>query len=234
MDNRLKQILNNHSSKFGDWIEKLNKHNQSYSLDSEYTQEEKINFHLAAANVLGDISNLFFEYGAFKDTFDNGMMYGTFDGPCVIIKSAKMDHTFYIGIGSEGIYLRSFLKHAENLRHMDDSFYKDIFSLQNIGQFELAQDQFYSRGTTAKYPDLFSNNKSILFKLLRNYFVGTVEKESDILLGDIQILWTYDTDFYDLVSNSCLAFKTIYKLNYSLWKIYDLQTKKNNTSYPRI
>ena len=109
---------------------------------------------------------------------------------------------------------------------MGDSFYSDLLSLSELGTFELQEREKYISEVTNKYDQLFSNQKSKIFRLLRNYFVGTTEIQRDILLGDFHIHWSYDTDFYDVVYNGCLAFKILYKLNYSLWKIHDLQKKK--------
>jgi hypothetical protein len=65
---------------------------------------------------------------------------------------------------------------------------------------------------------------------LRNYFVGALEDEENIVLGNFHLEWNANTDFHKMVYNSCLAFQILYKLNYSLWKATDLQTavKKNN------
>ncbi|MBL7967749.1 MAG: hypothetical protein JNK09_12170 [Prolixibacteraceae bacterium] len=229
MDNKIKQLIDDHSHKFSEWIDIVNFHNQRYSSEIELTIEERVELSEKVVNVLGEISELFFEYGAFRDKFDNSKMYLNLYGPSLIIKSSKTDCTFYFGIDNNGFYLHTYLKHSDNLRYMDDTFYKDIFFLNDLGDFKLIENEFYSGETRSKYPDFFNNNKSSVFRLLRNYFVGTVENERNIILGDFQISWTYDANFYDIISNGCIAFKALYKLNYSLWKVYDQQTRKKKT-----
>lgn len=217
------QLIDDNSHKFGEWIDIINLHNQ-------LSIEERLEFVVKVADVLGEISELFFKCGAFKDKFDNSQMHLNLYGPSLIIKSSKTDCTFNLGIDNNGFYLHTYLKHSDSLRFMKDTFYRDIFFLNDLGYFKLVENEFYSGETRSKYPDFFNNNKSTIFRLLRNYFVGTTEKERNIILGDFEISWTYDTNFYDIISNGCLAFKTLYKLNYSLWKVYDLRTRKNKTN----
>lgn len=226
MDNKLRQLIDENSLKFSDWIAIINTHTDAHFSDKQYTQEELSEITFKVAKVLSDISEMFFKYGAFKDKFDNSKMYLNVYGLSLIIKSEKTDTTFYLGVDENGIYLNTFLKHPENIRHMDDTFYKDILTLNDFGKFKLEENEFYGKQTTSKYPDLFSNQKSTIFKLLRNYLIGTIEEEHSILLGQFQVLWTYDKGFSNTVANGCLAFKTLYKLNYALWKVHDLMTKK--------
>ncbi|MEZ5082653.1 MAG: hypothetical protein R2750_04290 [Bacteroidales bacterium] len=226
MDNKLSKLINNNSYKFNDWTQIINEHNFIFNPDKDLKQKEQIELTHKTSNVLVQISDLFFKYGSFKDTFDNSKMFLHVYGPNLIIKSNKTNNQFNLGIDNKGIYLETYMRFAENLRYMPDSFYKAIFTLMELGNFELQENQFYGKETTNKYNQLFNNQKSKLFKLFRNYIVGVAEGESDIILGDFHIHWTYDKNFYNIISNSCLAFKILYKLNYSLWKINDLKTKK--------
>lgn len=232
MDKKLVKLIDTNSHKFNDWIESINLYNQSYALDREYIQEERLELTDNVANVLGEISEMLFKYGAFKEKFDNSMMSLNLYGLYIIIKSAKTNTTFDFGIDNNGIYLHTNLEHSNNLCYMDDAFYKDIYLLDSLGKFEIVENESYSSEAKSKYPEFFGNRKSTIFRLLRNYFVGTAEKERNILLGDFQISWSYGTDFIDIISNACLAFKTLYKLNYALWKVSDLQLKKNYNQSP--
>lgn len=229
MDHKLAKLIDSFLPKFDDWVDKLNAYNSIYSSDKIYTNDEKVNLLYEASGVLGELSDLFFKYGAFKDNFNSKMMYINHDGPCVIIKSEKTDNVFYLAMGNRGIYLETYFRHAENIRYMDDRFYLDILSLEKLGNFELIQQEYYGRQTTDKYPGIFNNNKSKLFKVFRNYFVGIAEQNKEIYLDHFRINWTADTDFYELVANSCIAFRTLYKLSYDLWRISDLQVKKNKS-----
>lgn len=226
MDNKLRQLLEDASPRFNEWIQIINLHNEAQQSLQEYTQDELADLTYKVAAILGEISELFFKYGAFKDKFDNSKMYLNVYGLSVIIKSEKTGTTYHLGLDERGIYLDTFLRDAENLRHMDDSFYQDILHLNDLGKFELLENEFYGKETTKQYPELFNNQKSTIFKLLRNYVVGMGREEQNIVLGQFQILWTYEDGFYETISNGCLAFKALYKLNYALWKISDLKSKK--------
>jgi hypothetical protein len=225
MDKKLKKIIDENTDKFSGWISIINDHNTMFSKHKNLTQDQQTDLTLKTADVLAKISDIFFQYGGFKDIFDNSKMYVHIYGPDLIIKSTKTGCDFHLGIDNNGIYLETHMRYSENLRHMDDNFYLDFLSLSDLGTFELQESQKYVSETTDKYQQLYSNHKSKIYRLLRNYFVGTAEDERDILLGDFHIHWSYDTNFYDVVYNGCLAFKTLYKLNYSLWKVHDLHKK---------
>lgn len=226
MDNKLRQLLDNASPKFDDWINTINHHNKAHQSLQQYSQDESTDLAYKVSAILGEISELFFKYGSFKDKFDNSEMYINIYGLCVIIKSAKTNTTYYLGLDERGVYLNTYLKDAKNIRHMDDTFYQDILELNSLGRFELLENEFYGKETTKQYPELFNNQKSTIFRLLRNYVVGMGREEQNIVLGDFEILWTYEDGFYEIISNGCLAFKALYKLNYALWKINDLKNKK--------
>lgn len=226
MDNKLRQLIQNASPKFDDWIKIINLHNEVQQSLQQHTQDEFTDLTYKVAAILGEISELFFKYGAFRDKFDNSKMYLNLYGLSVIIKSEKTGTTYHLGLDERGIYLDTFLGHAENLRYMDDTFYQDILLLNDFGKFELLQNEFYGKETTKRYPELFNNQKSTIFRLLRNYVVGMSRDEQNIVLRQFQILWTYEDTFYQTITNGCLAFKTLYKLNHALWKISDLKKKK--------
>ena len=226
MDNTLRQLLDETSPKFNEWINTINLHNEAQQSLEKYTQDELTDLTYKVSAILGEISELFFKYGGFKDKFDNSKMYLNLYGLSVIIKSEKTDTTYYLGLDERGIYLNTFLRDAENLRHMDDTFYQDILQLNNLGKFELLENEMYGNETTKLYPELFNSQKSTIYRLLRNYVVGMGKEERNVLLGQFQILWTYEDGFYETVSNCCLAFKALYKLNYDLWKISDLKNKQ--------
>jgi hypothetical protein len=227
MDDKLSKLVDNNSENFNDWIKIINDHNSMFNPEKKLSQDEQSDLVFKTVDVLAQIAEIFFKYGSFKDTFDTSKMHLNVYGLNLIIKSTKTENQFNFGIDNKGIYLDTYLRHSENLRHMDDSFYKDIFLLMDLGDFELQENQFYNKQTTNKYTLLYNNKKSKIFRLLRNYIVGTAENERDILLGNFLIQWSYDNDFYDIIYNGCLAFKTFYKLNYSLWKINDIEKKKN-------
>lgn len=226
MDEKLIKILSENTDNIQVWVETINAYNHRFE-DEQLSEDEGIDLTYKVAEVLSEISDLHFKYGNFKDKFDKTKMHLNVHGLNLIIKSEKLDCTFYFGIDRyEGLYIDTYMKEANNLRHMSDDFYKDLLSLSDLGNFTLGANQGYSRDIEKRYDGLFNNQKSKIFKLLRDYIIGSVENEEYIFLGDFRINWDYKTDFHDFLSNSCLAFKILYKMNYSLWKISDLQKKK--------
>jgi hypothetical protein len=69
--------------------------------------------------------------------------------------------------------------------------------------------------------------KSIIYRLLRNYIVDVLEEDDNISSGEIFLQWNQTMSFESVLRNSLESFKILYQLNYSLWKISDLQAKKN-------
>lgn len=225
-DDKLYQLISNYSEKINPWLDVINNYVLKGRAFSQSDAEERANITNTAANVLGEISELFFKHGGFKDQFDNDKMYLNYDGFSVIIKAKKLNATFYYGIDGERLYLNAFLIFPENLRYMEDGFYKDIFELEKLGNFELKQSERYTGIKDLKHTyNLFSNEKSVIFKLFRNYFVGVIENNENFTLGDLHISWDFETDLKQMIMNACKAFKIMYKLNYRLWKAGEL--KKN-------
>lgn len=226
MNQKLEKLVDSNIDHFDEWIQNINDYNSSLRYDSKYSDDENIDLTYKVAEALGRISEIFFKYGAFKDTFDNSKIYVHLYGPEVIINSEKTGNVFYLGLDNKGIYLNTCLRYAENIRHMDDKFYQNIFTLMDLGDFDIEQNQYYGVESDEKYKYLYANNKSKVYKFLRNYLVGVIEGEREIAPGDFCIRWNYQTNFYDIVYNGCLAFKILYGMNYQLWKTNDTKLKK--------
>lgn len=224
MDKRLIDIVNSKEGKFNDWIKILNSHNSLKFSYDEITDKTQINNELV--QILVDISELFIKYGNFKDTFDNSKMYLNLYGLNLIIKSTKTGVVYDLGIDIKGIYLKTHLRYPDNLKNMDDEFWMEFLKLNEYGCFELVENEGFSDEVKRKNPDLFYNYKGSVFKIFRRYFTDVLDDKSCGDLGDLQITWTAKDNFYDIISNGCLAFKSLYKLNYLLWKIDDLKSKK--------
>lgn len=226
MDSKLTKVINLNADKIPFWVETINAYNSRFS-NENLSDDDRVDLTYKIAEVLSSISDLHFKYGGFKDEFDKTRMHLNPYGLNLIIKSKKLGSTFYLGIDRyEGIYIDTYLKEANNLRYMTDEFYKDFMSLSDFGKFIISDDFGSSKEMAKKYNELFNNSKSNIFRLLRGYIIGITENEEYINLGHFRISWNYETDFDELLQNSCLAFKTLYKMNYSLWKISDLQDKK--------
>jgi len=227
-DKKLEQLLEKHEQEISEWVEIINESHRS-CLQGEQPENDKNIPLYALSGVLGKISELFFKYGSFKDTFDNSKMFIHVDGPALIIRSSKTGIQFDFGIDRNSIYLHCYFREALNLRHMTDDFYRDLLSLDALGTFKVSEYEGYSFNDNYAFQDVFANNKSNVFKILRQYFAGVSRGDLNGL-GYFEISWNTETDFSDIVRNACLAFKTLYKMNYSLWKIADLQSKEKPTN----
>lgn len=228
MNKKIEQILDKRKEKLILWADSINENSKLYTSNKEYNLEERTEITRSTANTLGDISGAFFEYGSFKDQFDNESFYYHVYGPELIIKSIKTETTYYFGIDDRGIYLRTYLKHVENIPYMNDSFWKDLLNLDKYGKFELLEFEHFGSETTSKYPAFFNYKKSVLYRIFRNYFVASIEN-SNVVPGELHIYWGPDTSFDQIIYNSCLVFKTLYNLNYSLWKVEGIRQKTSNT-----
>lgn len=223
MDEKLLKIIDDNSEKFNDWITIINDHNNQ--LQKISTTEEDIDISFKLVDVFAQISQMYFKYGSFRDKFDTSKMSLNIYGPELIVKSEKTKNVFRLSLDNNGIYIETFLLFGEHLRHLDDTFYKDIFYLMELGDFQITDLEFQGNYST-NYNGLLNNNKSKIFGLLRKYILQIMDNQKYIELGSFRISWPYETEFYEVMQNSCLAFKVFYKLNYSLWKIDELQKKK--------
>lgn len=158
-DIKLNKIIDDYSNKITEWVNIINEYNSMFVPHKETSDGVHIELIYKTADVLAAIVDLYFKYGSFKDSFDNSKMYLHYSGPELIIESKKTNITFYLGIDNNGIYLRTYLRYAENLRYMDDNFYRDMLSLMDLGKFDIQENQSYSKEITTKYDGIF--NKSL-------------------------------------------------------------------------
>lgn len=226
MEKKIADILKKNESNLIDWLDKINDFNRMNESISNYSEEEHIEITYGASETLGKISDLFLNYGTFKDSFDRSKMYLHFEGPSLQIVSEKIQTTIYFGIDKDGYYLNTQLRNPENLRYMGDDFYQSIFLLSELGNFDINEIESMGKQNKDKYGELFNTGKSKLFRLLRSYIIGAIENPGDVYLGDFRICWDYNTNFEKIIINSCQAFKILYKLNYDLWKVSNLKKTK--------
>lgn len=228
MDKIFSKLIDTNTDKILAWtnaINELAKYN-STRFDRKTTIEEFEEIIDKVAGSLGEISDIAIKYGAYKDTFDNSKMSFHLYGPSIIIKSIKTGLIFYLETNDLGISLRTHLTHIKNVNYMDDTFWINLLNLSEFGHFQLEENEFYSKETQKKYGNIFSSDRSKIYRILRNYFVGIAEDDTNILTGDLKITWTSEHNVEDIMINFCRAFKALYNLNYSLWKISDLRAKQ--------
>jgi hypothetical protein len=228
MDKNFSKLIDTNAHKIPAWtnaFNELGKYN-SARFKRETTVEEIGEITDKVAGALGEISDIAIKFGGYKDTFDNSKMYLHLYGPSIIIKSIKTGVTFYLEADDVGISIRTHLAHINNVNYMDDTFWVNLLNLSEFGHFQLEENEFYGKETQKKYGTIFNSDKSKIFRILRNYFVGVTENARDIITGDLKITWTSDHSMEDIMINCCKAFKALYNLNYSLWKVSDLRDKQ--------
>lgn len=229
MEKKLEQLIKKNEDRFDQWLGILNEHN--YCRISERVDSEKyLDSLLKTANMLGEVTELLFKYGSFKDEFDNSKFYQHLYGPHLIIVSKKCGFNIDLGIDIDGIYLETHLKYAKHLRHMDDKFWSTIVKLSEQNGFDFEEQEHYGKDIRDQYGELFMNKKSTVFRILRNYMVGVVEKDPYPPMGTLKVLWNESKGFDDIIGALCVVFKDFYKLNYDLWKIEDLTLKSRQRS----
>lgn len=225
MNNRLDKLINDSSKEFDDWIKILNKYRASLFTESKSTDKESIDLLYEAVGVLTKIAALVIRYSNCKDNFDTSKMYMNLDGPCLIIKSNKTNQTLLLASDFKGIYLETSFIHAENLKNMGDDFWLELFELKKISGFEYIENSTFPNDVQRKYPELFHTYKNTQFLMFRKFFLSHAENYENIDLGNFKVLWKPNTDFLQMIEEMCLAFRIMYRMNYKLWKISELQNK---------
>ncbi|MGA3012438.1 MAG: hypothetical protein ABSD71_00240 [Bacteroidales bacterium] len=227
MNTLLNKIIKENSNKFDTWVDQINEYTRIWNSDVDHSTDLQENITLNVVNTFSGISELCIKYGKFKDRWDIGHFYLHIEGPELIIKSQKTETEFMLGLSRKGVYLKTDLRQTQNLKNMGDVFWKQLFVLSEFPGFEYEEYEFVSTEIQKKYSDLFNGYKCMIFRIFRKYFLGMLEHNEVGSIGEFKIIWTPDTNFVDIVKQCCEAFKIMYKLNYSLWKIEDLKNKKD-------
>jgi len=223
------ELIRINSKDFDSWIVSINNF-----LDYRYSENELQTNKLwevtsSCVNSLSKIAELCIRFGNYKDNWDYNNFYQHLYGPELIIKSSKTSCEFKIGLDNKGIYLSTDFRYNENLRYMGDEFWKLLLSLYEFDGFIYEEFEFVNDTRRKQFPELFSTNKSMVFRILRKYIFDSTETDNRYVsssVGELRIQWPSDTDFEEIIRNCCLGFKVMYQLNYSLWKVTDLKTRK--------
>ena len=118
-------------------IDLLTKSLNTYLL-SLYSEERLLKPEIYHGKLIGCVDSLsqifeqFLSFGKFKDDWDYNYFNDFLNGPELIIKSFKTNCTYGLGINNEGFFLSMHLSNAENLRYMDDLFWKDLLNLSDF------------------------------------------------------------------------------------------------------
>jgi hypothetical protein len=82
-------LIDKHDKHFNEWIDKLNKHSELWYSDNTFSQDENIKIVTDVVGVLAKICEIFYQYGNFKDVFENDNFYQHVCGPELIINTKK-------------------------------------------------------------------------------------------------------------------------------------------------
>ncbi len=229
LNKKLDKLIDKHSSEFNPIIEKINAYIELSNSDIDYSTDDNWKIAIDCVNGLSKLAEYSFEYGNFKDNWEYDKFYQNLYGPELIIKSLKTNCDYRIGLDLNGIYLSTNLRFNDNLRYMDDQFWKSLMELSEFSGFEYEEYEFTSDKQRKKFPDLFKTNKSMIFRIMRKHFFDITNEDwqySSSSVGEFKITWTKEKEFEFMVRKCCEAFKKMYRLNYQLWKVTDLKNKK--------
>ncbi|WP_158825685.1 hypothetical protein [Mucilaginibacter lacusdianchii] len=223
------KIIAQNAYKQPDWDHQLDEYLQMQFDSGSINKEKKEHIFFQSNELLMDIAANFFSYGNFKDKWDTSKCQSNFAGQVLLLKSEKMDLTFYWGTNEENFYLETYIYHAQNIRFMTDEFWSMILELKKYGKYEFSP---MGRVKATEKP-YFENKTSTVFQILRTFMLYQVEKmnqsnfgQSEFMeLGQFTIKWPFHTDWDTLLEQACKSFKLLYMLNYKLWKISDLANK---------
>ncbi|MCW3159700.1 hypothetical protein [Chryseobacterium oryctis] len=205
-------------------------------LDLRYSDNKSDNFEeqyqttIDCVNAFSKIFEECLSYGNFKDRWDYDNYYQNVCGPELIIKAIKTNCDYKLGLDYNGLYLSTDLRFNENLRYMDDNYWKLLLKLSDFEGFEYSEYEFVRDERRREFPDLFKTNKSMVYRIMRKYIFDQTETNSSYTsdsVGEFKVVAKFDEDFTLVVKKFCETFKIMYKLNYELWKIADLKNKKD-------
>lgn len=219
---RLEDIVHNNIINLEQWTDAINQY-MPYSfgrLQLEENQAKDLTYEVS--NALHGLLDIFIQFGEFKDNWKDAGFRPYHFGIYYSMIAEKSGFNVELGMDEKGIYLQMLLNNAGNLKNMNDEFWKKFFELEKYGSFEFVEN---ASPSSKESPQLFKGYKSNLYRLMRNYFIFETQYGKVTELGWLTVRWKGDS-LDGILRNGCMAFKILYQLNYSLWKISDLRSKK--------
>lgn len=222
MDKKLQGIISIYSPDFDSWISKINGYIDFYNSSKEYSTDEIWDITVSCVSVFSKIAEISIRYGKFKDTWNYDNFYQHVSGPELIVQSLKTGSEYKIGLNRTGIYLSTDLRHNDNLRFMNDDFWRTLLILSEFEGFQYEEMEFVRDERRKAFSHLFSTNKSMIYRILRKYLFDQTESDpryASSSVGEFTILCKIETPFESMICRICEAFKLMYRLNYQLWKV---------------
>lgn len=229
ISSRLQNILKNNEINLDRWYTVIGRFLDSIINKDTISKADKNKIGEEAIKLFVALAVSFQEYGNFKDTWSKPALNPSMFGIDIQINSQKIGHSIQIGFEEKGFYLGSYLYYAENIRYMDDGFWREFLKLESFGMLHFEENSYPISKESNKFIKIFKNKNSKLFNFVKHYFLIELysKDSSDIRdFGVLEILWSYDLQYEDVVQNMAEAFKSLYIINYKLWKVSDLQFKR--------
>jgi len=221
------KLIRKNKPLFDIWKKQFDEHLlQQFEPDSVATEGDDKRIFFQTNDLLMDIAENFFVYGKFRDNWDTSKCSLVLYGQYILLRSKKMDVTFYWGIEGSDFFLETSIWYAENIRFMTDEFWETLLELKTLGRFEYSG----GGGLDAEHKPYFENKTSTIFQVIRTFMFNQIDrmdnKNTQREFGTLQVKWEMGGDWANLIERSCKAFRFMYRLNYQLWKIHDLNRKR--------
>ena len=217
MDLKLKKLIDDNKHNFSKW-DKIRFDYLKHTSENLILSYDKNNIIVQQfTSILCNFLKIFSKFGRFKDNWSDPM-YSLTIGITAEIESEKTGCKYELYSGSEGFYLQSSLIYNDNLKKMNDEFWESVLKLANYGKFEFIENNLLSTKKSDQYKQFFRFDHSNLFNLLRNYILLDINNESSIDFGFLSIKWGKNISIEQLLINGCQAFKSLYKIDYLLYK----------------
>lgn len=220
----MEEHIETYSNKFNVWISCINKFTNFVYSTEELTKDEEFKIVTSTANTFAEILKSFIDYGKYKDTWEEPtFMFGVYS-LYTEVNSIKTNQKYEMGVDEKGVYIQTYVTHSSYLKNMKDEFWSLVLELSSLGEFEFIEHSHFSKEVRIKHPQLFRLFKGNIFKIMRKYFLSEFLYPDDIDLGSFRVQWKHSVDFAVIFENSTIAFRNLYKLNYALWKVSQLQS----------
>lgn len=224
---------NNKSIDYNSLIEDINAYLDLRHSENSNNIDKAYDITIKCVNALSSIFELCLSYGKFKDEWDYSKFYQNIYGPELIINSIKTKCGYRLGLDEERgeLYISTDLRYNDNLRYMDDSFWKLLLNLSDTKGFEYEEYEFVPTERVKEFPELFKTNKSMIYRIMRKYIFDQTETNfqyGSSSVGDLKVVAKFNEGLPETVKKFSETFKIMYKLNYDLWKVSDLKNKKGS------
>jgi hypothetical protein len=222
----MEKIIKENQENIPLWEEKYNNYIYSEYSEHELGKKEYTKTQLEFQVVLYDIFKVFVSSSKIKykheDFYVNFFPFGInllFDEP-------KTKTMYNFGIDENGYFMTVPLMNVENLKYMEDNFWRKLIQLNDFAKLNFIGDNNLTNKEGKKYEKYFKSQKSSVFQILRNYFLFEIFDDSVIDIGELNISWQPNISFEDLLVNGYKSFKILYDINYQLWHIGHLKEKR--------